>query len=258
MNGSARGTALVMLMVAVPLVAMSMALSSRGSARAALTMLGGLVFLIYNSVLLIFNGPFNGLFLVYVAALSLSVWSLVAALSAIDVRALRDRFDSRLPVRAVVAYSLAVVTLNFLGWMAEALPAVLSTKTPSFLMGTGVTTNPVFVLDLGFTLPIMALGAVWLWQRRAWGYLIIGAMLTMFVVESFSVATDQWMGHGADPASPVASATLTPIFAVIAGIGMIVLIAFLRHADSSTTAGSAWPESLSVQRDLAGTAVPIK
>jgi hypothetical protein len=244
--------------VAVPLVAMSMALSSRGSARAALTMLGGLVFLIYNSVLLIFNGPFNGLFLVYVAALSLSVWSLVAALSAIDVRALRDRFDSRLPVRAVVAYSVAVVTLNFLGWMAEALPAVLSTKTPSFLMGTGVTTNPVFVLDLGFTLPIMALGAVWLWQRRAWGYLIIGAMLTMFVVESFSVATDQWMGHGADPASPAATATLTPIFAVIAGIGMIVLIAFLRHADSSTTAGSAWPESLSVQRDLAGTAVPIK
>jgi hypothetical protein len=43
----------------------------------------------------------------------------------------------------------------------------------------------------------------------------------MWVLESASIAMDQWYGHAAAPASPVASGALVPAFAVLAAIGLI-------------------------------------
>ena len=51
MNGSARGTALAVLLAGVPLLAGSMLLAARGSAGAVITWLGAVAFLLYNSVL---------------------------------------------------------------------------------------------------------------------------------------------------------------------------------------------------------------
>src|ERR1700750_1969913 len=48
-----------------------------------------------------------------------------------------------------------------------------------------------------------------------------GAGLVMWVLESTSIAVDQWYGHAAAPASPVASGALVPAFAVLAVIGLI-------------------------------------
>jgi hypothetical protein len=54
MNGSARGTALVVLLAGVPVLACSMLLAERGSARAVLTWLGATAFLLYNSLMFVF------------------------------------------------------------------------------------------------------------------------------------------------------------------------------------------------------------
>ena len=43
----------------------------------------------------------------------------------------------------------------------------------------------------------------------------------MWVLESTSIAADQWYGHAAAPASPVASGALVPAFAALAVIGLI-------------------------------------
>jgi hypothetical protein len=43
----------------------------------------------------------------------------------------------------------------------------------------------------------------------------------MWVLENVSIAVDQWHGHAADPASPVASGALVPAFAALAVIGLI-------------------------------------
>jgi hypothetical protein len=51
MNGSARGTALAVLLAGVPVLAGSMLLAARGSAGAVITWLGAVAFLLYNSVL---------------------------------------------------------------------------------------------------------------------------------------------------------------------------------------------------------------
>lgn len=60
MNGSARGTSLVVLLIGVPLLAGSMLAASRGSARAVLAWLGAAAFLLYNSLMFVFATPVTG------------------------------------------------------------------------------------------------------------------------------------------------------------------------------------------------------
>jgi hypothetical protein len=231
MNGSARGTALVVLLIAVPALSVAMWFAARGSARAQIVWLGAVGYIIYNSVLFLFATPFNNLFLVYVAMMSLAIWSAAIVIRGIGVESFRERFSPKLPVRTIAVYLLIIVALNFLAWMRAVVPGVLSTSSPSFLDGTGMTTSAVYVQDLAFWLPLITVAAVWLWRRQAWGYVIAGAMLVTYEIEAIGVAVDQWLGHAADPASTVASAVAVPMFAAIFVIGLVPLGFYLRNLD---------------------------
>jgi hypothetical protein len=121
----------------------------------------------------------------------------------------------------VAVYVWVIVALNALAWLTRIVPTLGAGGQAAFLRGTGLPTNPVYVQDLALWLPFIAVAAVWLWQRRPWGYVVIGGALVMWVLESAGIAVDQWYGHAADPASPVASAALTPAFGVLALIGLV-------------------------------------
>ena len=231
MNGSARGTALVLLLVAVPALALSMLLAAKGSARAVIAWLGAVAYIVYNSVLFLFATPFNNLFLLYVATLSLSLWSMVAVLYAIDVPSFAKRFSDQLPARAIATYLLLIVGLNAVAWLWQVVPGMLSSTSPRFIDGTGLQTNPVFVQDLAVWLPLMGVAAVWLWRRTAWGYVISGLLLVMYFIEGLGVAADQWYGSAADPASSVASAAAVPMFLVLAVIGLVPLFFHMENLD---------------------------
>lgn len=224
--GNAQGTALAMLLLALPALVVSMILSARGSLRARLVWLGALSYIFYNAVIFSFAVAFNALFLLYVASLSLSFWAILVLLIRADVEELRARFANDLPVRAFAIYVIAASALFFVTWLGQIVPALFDTARPAFLNGTNLLTSPVHVLDLGFALPISVLGAVWLWQRKPWGYLLVGLMLSMLVIETASIALDQVFGHLHDPA---ASLDAVPLFVVLTVIGLGVVIAYLRY-----------------------------
>jgi hypothetical protein len=46
------------------------------------------------------------------------------------------------------------------------------------VISAGHVTAVVFALDLTLVVPVTTLAAVWLWQRRPWGY-VLGAMLNV-------------------------------------------------------------------------------
>jgi hypothetical protein len=229
MNGSGRGTALVVLFAAVPLLVISAALVGAGSVRPVITWLGADAYILYNSVLFLFITPFNQLFLLYVAMFCLSFWTLVTVVKAIDVPAFARRFSIEFPARSLAVVLAVVGGLNGLAWLANVVPGVLSTTSPKFLVGTGLTTNPIYAQDLSFWVPLMLVSAVWLWQRRPWGFVNAGALLVFGAIESISIAVDQWMGATADPSSTVASASFAPIFAVVAAVTLIPLFFYFRN-----------------------------
>jgi hypothetical protein len=228
MNGSASGTALVLLLVTVPVLVVAMLFAARGSIAAVLVWIGALAHVLYNSVLFLFATPFNSLFPLYVAMFSVALFSVLLVVRQVDAEDLRARFSPGLPVRAIAAYILLIVVLNAAAWLKGVIPGLFSSGSPAFLDGTGLTTSPIYVQDLAFWLPLMALAAVWLWRRLARGYLVVGAMLVTWTIESLTVATDQWLGHVADPSSPAIAVFMVPVFLVLAVVGLVPLLVYFR------------------------------
>jgi hypothetical protein len=225
MNGSARGTALSMFALALPVLAVGLITSTRGSIRGRAALIGALAYLTYNATLLVYATPFNQLFLAYVALLGLSLWSLVSAL--LDPRPIMAPSSRVVPARGIAAFILTVVALNALAWLRFVVPD-LNQDPPGFLDGTGLTTNPIYVQDLAVWLPALAIVAVLLWQRRPSGVFLAGAALVFWVIEAIGVAVDQWFGHRADIASDVATLGGVVLFVVLAAVTMVPLVLWLR------------------------------
>src|SRR5665213_461527 len=123
MNGSARGTALVALVVGAPVLTAAIALTQRGSARAIAIWIGTVAYLLYNAVLFVLATPFDRLFLAYVCMLGVALWSLVAVLASLDVPWFAGLFAATTRVRPVAAYIWVVAGLNALAWLAPVLRA---------------------------------------------------------------------------------------------------------------------------------------
>lgn len=227
--GNALGTWAVALLVAAPVVAVAMRAAVRGSLVARVVWLGGVGYLLYQAILSSFSLQFNELFLLYVASLSLGAWTFVAVLATIDVGELARRVPPRFPVRLVGGYLIATSLAFAALWLADVLPAVASGARPLSLQGTTLPTSPVQVIDFAFTLPASFVAGLWLWRRRPWGYLLGGTMLVLLLIESVSIAADQYAGHRADPTQPVGTVAL---FVVLTAIGAVPTVMFLRAIGS--------------------------
>jgi len=226
-NGNARGTALVMLALATPLLVFSIWWERRGSWRARFLWLGSLFYLGYNAFLLLFLTPFNSLFLLYVATLSLALFSIGALVFAGRDVPTEGQVD-RMPVRALAIFVWTIVTLNVLAWLQVVVPAVFSDDPTSFLDGLGVATNAIYVQDLVVWLPVMAVAGWWMWNRRPLGALLTASWLAFGVLEGIGIAVDQWFGHQADPMSPHASIEVIPMMIGLAIVNLIGLYFYLR------------------------------
>ncbi|RYP83527.1 hypothetical protein EKO23_18875 [Nocardioides guangzhouensis] len=222
MNGSARGTAVVVLVIAVPLLVVA---AFRDGLATRAVEVGATAYLLYNAVLFCFATPFNRLFLLYVAMLGLAAATLLVLLLRTDPSHLDGR---SVPARAVASYLWVVVVLNALVWLSRVVPGVRGDLPPDFLDGTGLTTNPVFVQDLGLWLPAFAWIGYAVWRRLQVGYFLASAGLVFWTVEAVGVAVDQWMGHRADPSSTVVSLAVVPGFVVLAVLSAAMLWLSLR------------------------------
>jgi hypothetical protein len=229
MDGSARGTALVMFLAAVPMLLLAGRRTANGSRRWLFVWAGMSMFLTYNTFMLLAGTPINRLFLLYVTAFGLAVATMIAIARSVDVREVVSGIDAALPVRLVAGYLGAVVLLNALAWLGRIVPAMVNDTVPDLVEGMGIATVPTYLQDLAFWLPLVGLGAWLLWQRRDWGYVISGAALAFWTLEAVTVAVDQWFGHRADPASDVASDVMVLPFGALAVIGAVVLWSFLSH-----------------------------
>jgi len=225
-NGNARGTALVMLLIATPLLLAAATIARRPAPRATIVVLGALGYFLYNDVMLLFATPFNRLFLVYTTATAVTIFTSIEALRTVDLWRLAEAFRSA-PARPIAVYAGAVVAMNTVGWLGMIVPALVADRPGSFLAGMGIATNPVFVQDLSFWLPGAAIAAWLLWRRRPAGVVLIGAWLVYGLVESIGVATDQWFGMQADPTVDATPAIL--LFSALAVIGLVPLFFFFRR-----------------------------
>lgn len=237
MDGSCRGTALVMLTVGVPILLAAMAATYRGSTRGVFVWFGMTLYLTYNTILIVIGTPMNRFFLLYEVTLTLALAAAIVIVASIDVERLAERCSPKLPARRIASYIWAVVALNALAWLGRIVPATVDDDMPRLTDGTGTSMVSTYFQDLAIWLPLLAVGALLLWRRRPWGFLLTGGALSFWAVESFTVAVDQWFGHRADPTSTIASAAAVLPFTIAGMVGIFATLIFLRHVNETVADG---------------------
>jgi hypothetical protein len=130
---------------------------------------------------------FNRLFLVYVAILGLSFYTLVGSVIRLPLDRLQSFFATTRRTRLVSVFLLLVGVLFFLLWLKEDIPALLAGTVPQSVIQSGLLTNPVHVLDLGLYLPAMLITAIFLWRGRLLGYLLALPLLVFVVLTGVGI-----------------------------------------------------------------------
>ena len=217
---------LVSLSVVLPFLIATTLLAARGSLRARLLWLGGLVYLVYTYAISALAARFNALFLIYVGLLGCSLYALIGGLVTTNFQAIRASFSESAPVKAVSTY-LAVLTILFYWmWLSEVIPALIAGETPKSITDNGTPTNAVHVLDMAWVLPAMAMAAVSLWRRRPLGYALAGALLSFVVLLALAILS--MVVLLARAGYPVVAPQVV-VFAALCVISLGMLIWYLQH-----------------------------
>ncbi len=188
----ARGTDLATLFLAVPVLGvglwMSLRASSAGSSAGRLAVVAGLLYLVYNYAIFAFAVAMNPLTAVYIAIFGLALWSLVLTGRA-AVEGSYDVADG-LNRRAAGGLLIGVAAMFGLLWLGEIAAASITGVLPPELVKAGISSNPVYALDLAFFLPLCAIAGIGVLRRTsaaafAFPMLIWAALMGAGVVGGF-------------------------------------------------------------------------
>jgi len=220
-----RGGDLVTLMLVVPgLVAVTL-LARRGSIRARLVWGGLLGYGVYNYAFYVFGAAFDDLFLAHVVAFSVSIFALIAWAADLDARAIAVRFDAQTPRRAVAVLLVAIAAIFATLWTTFSVTYAI---TGHLTLGAATLAGMhlVFALDLSLMAPSMAVGGIWLWRRRPWGYVLAPALCAFGAAYQANLAA---AGVFQTNAGVAGAKLVDPIGAIVLVAFVTALIAVLRR-----------------------------
>ena len=89
----------VTLILAVPMLVISLLFSLKGSFKAKLLLSGTLGYFLYTYMSYTFLWMYNPLFLIYVALMSSSLFAFILSIMSFDIKNIHNMFDDKLPVK---------------------------------------------------------------------------------------------------------------------------------------------------------------
>jgi hypothetical protein len=223
-----KGQDTVILVLALPMLALSFWLYRRDSLKGALLLTGVLSYFLYYGASMAVGAAYNPLFLVYLALFSASLFAFVLAFTSIDQRTLAEQVAPDLPRRGLAAFLFVVGVVLIVVWFGlSLLPAMLQGKAPAEL--ASYTTLMTHVLDLGIMMPVAILAGVLLLRRAPLGYLLTSIMLIFSWLIGVTIAAStaaQWLaGYPYTTAQIIGM--VTP-FIVLALVGLWLTRVFFR------------------------------
>lgn len=209
----------ITLVVAAPALLLSMQWALRGSRRAHLVWMGLLLYMLYNYAFYLFGAEFNAFFLLYVALFTLSAYALIFGLSDVDARTIAGYFSEKTPVRGIAVFLFLLAAPLLLVEGGQSIAFVFTGKVPE-------APSLIFALDLSFVVPATLLAGVWLWQRRAWGFVLAAMMLVKGLTYGLVLNTSAlrlWLTDA--PEQDV----FLPFYLFVALGSAVSLVVLLRH-----------------------------
>ena len=210
----AQGTDVATLFGAVPILLVGLWAAQGGSLVGRLGAVAGVLYLIYNYAIFAFAVEVNPLLAVYIAILSLAVWSFSLMLF---LGGTPRTLLPGLPRRTTAGVLIAVGVVFAVLWLSQIAAATFTGQIPVDLERAELPTNPVWTLDLAFFLPLCVVAAVGLLRRSeaagafAFPMLIWLSLTSLGIVAAFVFAT-----MGGDPL-PVVPLVLVSLIGIVTG-----------------------------------------
>jgi hypothetical protein len=217
----AQASDLTTLVLAVPLLGIGLWRRRAGSATGYLVTLGVLAFLVYGYAIFSFAVATNPMSPLHYAILGLGTWSLVLHGVGLDFDGLGAAGLGRLPRRTTGWFLLGVAALFAVLWGRQIATSIVTGKTAAEVAVLGLTTNPVWALDLAFALPFLAVAGVGMLRNR--GHAIVAALpaLVFIVVMGLSIlvifAFDALAGQPVDIVPVALIALLVAVATILTG-----------------------------------------
>jgi hypothetical protein len=218
------------LLVALPVLLVTIWLARRGNFVALLLWPGGLFYLLYTYALYLVGTPFSALFLPYVALVVLSGCGVICLLVGIDSENVRQQLQSSVPARSIGGL---LVGLGLLTLAQDAIGAVSTA-----LAGSGPVdplARHVWTVDLTLEVPAMVVGGVLLWRRKALGYLAGAGLLFQFGITPVALA----IISAVQPVVDVATVSGLLLFATISFVPLLFFAQGVRRIDGRGLLGAA-------------------
>ena len=180
-----KGTDVVTLVVGVPLLIVAFLLYRRNLLRGGLLLLSAIPYFIYIGASMAFSAAFNSAFLLYVALLSVSLFTFLAVISAIDSTALPRHVRPGFPHRGLAIFLFIAGLGTLFLWLSELVGPLLTGSVPPNL---GPYTTPfTHGFDSAIITPALLITGVFLLQRKPAGYLFAIPLLVFCAETGFTI-----------------------------------------------------------------------
>ena len=214
----------VNLLIGLPILLISMWLARRGRLLGLLLWPGALFFVLYNYLVYVLAMPFNAAFLLHVALLILSVYTLSALLASIDGGVVQQRLAGSVPEKLAGGILAGLGLLFFLRAAAVMIGALTSSGA---MVETEVALN---VTDMTIA-PALIIGGLLLWRRTEFGY-VTGLGLLFQISMLFVGLIIVLLMHPLMTDTPFAPVDVLVVF-ILGLIGFVPFALFVRGVVSS-------------------------
>jgi hypothetical protein len=212
------------LVVALPLLLVTMWLALRGSLVGLLLWPGALFYGLYWYVLYLIGAPFSVLFLLYVPLVALSAYTIIALLSTIDAEQARQQLADIVPARIIGGILIVLALLTLAQDASGAFVTALAENAP-----IDPDARHVWISDLVLQAPAVLVGGVLLWRHEALGYVVGAGLLFQYVLSALGFVASMALRAilTGSPLDAVACIVLL-VFGVICSVPLVWI--FIRGA----------------------------
>jgi hypothetical protein len=170
------------LIVLLPILAIGLLGAARGSMLGRLASMAALACLAYLYAFVAAAAAVNPMSLAQVAALGLTFWALVLSFDGLDPARVEAAVGGRLLRRTTAVFLLAMALLSTINWGAILLVSAVNGNPPTDVVRLGLTTNPLYAIELAFMVPLFAVAGFRLLRGDTRGPLLATPLLILLVL----------------------------------------------------------------------------
>ena len=182
---------IVNLVIGLPILIISMSMTSRDRLLGLLFWPGALFYVVYNYLIYVFAMPLNVAFLLNLILVTISIYALVDLLTRIDNAAVQQKISGAVPER-------------FAGGVLSGLGLLFLLRVLGIFIGAIINQSPIPETELALNAsdflisPAVIVGGILLWRRKDFGYvsglgllfqqsmLFIG-LIAVFILQPFLI-----------------------------------------------------------------------